>query len=313
MMTVRVRFVAFLASALAVTAPVAAPVGQRAQFTSATEMVALAVSDTDQHGRPVQGLHREDFIVYDDDAAQDIRVFSANAVPVSWGLVLDRSGSMAGMIDDVYKASLHALDLASKTDEAFVSTFSDTVSLEHEFTRDHHVLQNAVIGIRALGGTALWDAVADGIRRMAEASEQKRVLVVVTDGDDNESRRRFSDLLGDIERSDVIIYTVGLTESRGILPQRMETSLKRTLMHLAQATGGAAHFPDSMKKCQEAMSAIAQDVHGQYLLGYDPPGPRNGEWHRVRVELRPAATQSVRTARTREGYYRGPSRGNAGR
>ena len=293
---------------LAATAPSSAPARQRAQFASATEMVALTVSVTDQRGRPIRGLQREDFTVFDDDAAQEIRVFAADPVAVSWGLVLDRSGSMAQMIDGVYQASLHALDLGSQTDEAFVSTFSDAVTVEHEFTRDRHALRNAVVGLRAAGGTALWDAVAEGVRRMVDAAHQKKVLLVVTDGDDNESRRRLSDVLDDVERSDVIVYTVGLAESgwmRG--SPAMNPSLARTLARLAQASGGAAHFPDSMKKCREVMSAIAQEVHAQYLIGYHPPGSADGAWHRVRVELRPEAAEGVRTARTREGYYRGPS------
>ena len=282
---------------------------QQPQFTSGTESVALTVTVADSQGRPTRGLQRENFVVFDDDAVQDVRVFSAETVPVSWGLVLDRSGSMAGMIDDVYTASLHAMDLASRADEAFVTTFNDRVTVEHEFTNDRHALQNAVVGLRAEGGTALWDAVDDGVGRMASGVHRKKVLIVVTDGDDNESHRRFAEILGTIERTDVIIYTVGLIESRGLFPwtRSMDATLKRTLTRLAEATGGSAHFPDSMKKCQEVMSAIAQEVHSQYLLGYDPPGPPDGQWHRVRVEIRSAAAEGVRTARTREGYYHGPS------
>ena len=318
-MTPMPRFQALIAAAVLATVvaplssargPVTSSVGQAPQFTGGTEMVALTVAVTDLKGQPIRGLRKENLFVFDDDVAQDVRVFSADAVPVSWGLVLDRSGSMAGMMDDVYSAALHAMDLASKSDEAFIATFNDRVTVEQEFTRDRHVLQNAVAGLRSEGGTALWDAVGDGLARMRGGAHRKKILLVVTDGDDNMSRRRFAELLGDAERSDVIVYTVGLTESRGVMPWNRGTDapFKRTLTRLAEATGGAAHFPDSMKKCQEVMRAIALEVHNQYLLGYAPPGPQDGEWHRIRVEVRPAA-EGTRTARTREGYYHGPPAG----
>ena len=94
---------------------------------------------------------------------------------------------------------------------------------------------------------------------MAGAAHRKKILLIVTDGDDNMSHRRFAELIGDVERRDVIVYTVGLTESRGVMPGNRDTGapLKRTLTRLAEATGGAAHFPDSMKKCQEVLRAIS--------------------------------------------------------
>ena len=170
-----------------------------------TDLVSLNVSVFDRNGNAAMDLKKEDFRVFENGVEQSLSFFSTDETPVSWGLILDRSGSMQRMIRDVYQAALHVMDEGTNEDEMFVVTFNKRVELVADFTRNRRALQNSVAGLRADGNTALYDAVAFGLGRVRLGSHQKRVLVVVTDGEDNSSRTSLKDLVERAKEAGVLM------------------------------------------------------------------------------------------------------------
>ncbi len=260
-----------------------------------TDLVSLNIMVTDQSGRAILGLRKENFRVYEDKVEQQISFFNSDEAPVSWGLILDRSGSMMGMMRDVYRAAAHVVDEGTDKDEMFVVTFNNRVEIVSDFISDRHKLENSLLGLRADGQTALWDAVAFGLDHIKDGRNRKKVIVVVTDGEDNASRNGFRSLVERVEEADVLIYPVGMFESG----MRIGGDLARLeLEKLAQATGTLAHFPTDVEQCREAMKEIAREVSQQYSIGYYPTNTtRDGKWRKIQVKVGSYA------ARTRAGYY----------
>ncbi len=271
-----------------------------------TDLVLLNAVVMDQKGQTVLGLGKAQFKIFEDDNEQRIDFFSLESVPVSWGLVLDRSGSMSGMIENVYRAATHVVDEGTAKDEAFIITFSETSELVSDFVSDKKKLRDAVNDLRAGGGTALWDSVVFALDHLKRGEHRKKVLVVVTDGEDNHSRFKFEDLVRRVEEEEVLIYTVGMFESGGLFGMLGgNRSVRKQLAQLAEATGAQAHFPSNIKQCREAMDEIARDVSEQYQLGYYPTSRiRDGKWRKIKVVvLRSGNPETKYVVRTRTGYY----------
>lgn len=285
-----------------------------------TNLVPLRVTVTDQLGKAVTELKKQDFNIYEDGVKQAIDYFSAEQMPASWGLVLDRSGSMTGMIRDVYRAALHVVDEGTEQDEMFVVTFNEKVEIRSDFTSDRHRLENSVLGLRADGNTAWYDAVAAALDKMRGGKHKKKVLVLVTDGEDNSSRLEFRRLIERAEEEGVLIYTVGMFDEmdhdagmlRRILGERGTAGDARgELAKLSEVTGAFAHFPADVEGCQDAMKKIAREVSQQYSLGYYPDKQaRDGKWRKIRVVAALAGGgvsgsgfKTKYVARTRAGYY----------
>lgn len=274
-----------------------------------TDLVSLNVMVTDQSGRAITGLTKDNFKVSENGVEQQINFFSAEESPVSWGLILDRSGSMMGMMRDVYRAAVHVVDEGTEQDEMFIATFNQQAELVTDFTPDKHTLENSLLGLRADGMTALWDAVAFGLDRVKRGKHRKKVLVVVTDGEDNSSKLNFKRLIDRVEEADVLIYSVGMFESGGMSSRDLSRMGIRDdypqleLEKLAQATGARAHFPTNVDECRSAMKEIAREVSQQYSLGYYPTNTtRDGKWRKIQVKVgRDGRTTYV--ARARAGYY----------
>ncbi|MBI3950294.1 MAG: VWA domain-containing protein [Acidobacteria bacterium] len=271
-----------------------------------TDLVSLSVTVADQNGKAVLGLKREDFKVYENGIEQIISFFSADEAPACWGLVLDRSGSMTAMMRDVYQAAIHVMDEGTEQDEMFIVTFNDQPEIVCEFSSDRHKWENSLLGLRAGGTTALYDAVAFALDHIQQAKHQKKVLVVITDGEDNSSQLKFRQLIDQVEERNVLIYTVGMFEP-------MERSLfdfgggrtQGELEKLAEATGARAHFPTNVERCREAMKEIAGEVSQQYSLGYYPSNTaRDGKWRKIKVVATRQGEKDTRyVARARTGYY----------
>ncbi|HWP43895.1 MAG TPA: VWA domain-containing protein [Blastocatellia bacterium] len=276
---------------------------QEGAIKLATDLVALNVMVTDQNGRAASGLKKEDFKVYENGIEQPISFFSADEAPVSWGLVLDRSGSMMGMMQDVYRAAIHVVDEGTEKDEMFATTFNKRVELASGFVTDQHGLEKSLLGLRADGTTALWDAMAYGLDYVKRGKHQKKVLVVITDGEDNASSIKLRELIDRAEEEEVLIYPVGMFESGGMGTSRSDYA-KLELERIAEATGTRAHFPTSVKECREAMQEIAREVSQQYSVGYYPTNTaRDGKWRKIRVVVDGPGGKTNYVARTRAGYY----------
>ena len=237
-----------------------------------TNLVVLRIAVNDKQGRAIQNLKQGAFKVYEDGVEQEVSFFSSEESPVSWGLVLDRSGSMMGMMSDVYEAALHVIDEGTSRDETFIVTFNKRFELISDFTSDRHRLENSVLVLRADGETALFDAVDFALDRLKHANYRKKVLLVITDGEDNASRLKFRELIERAEEEEALIYTVGMFGSMGGLSSLMggDRDASAELKKLAQVTGASAHFPSDVEQCRDVMKEIAREVSQQYSLGYYP-------------------------------------------
>ena len=270
-----------------------------------TNLVPLNVTVTDRTGRAVTGLRKENFKIYENGVEQQVDFFGPEQTPASWGLVLDRSGSMMGMIQDVYRAALHIIDEGTEQDEMFIVTFNNKTELVKDFTSDRHRLENSVLGLRAEGGTALFDAIAFALDHIRSGKQKKKVLMVLTDGEDNMSHLKFRKLVERVEEEGVLIYTVGMFGAMdgGMFGMGGERNARNELTKLAEVTGAMAHFPTNIERCRETMRQIAREVSQQYSLGYYPSNKtHDGKWRTIRVMVG-ELSGSKYVARTRAGYY----------
>ena len=272
-----------------------------------TDLVSFNVTVADAHNEPIKGLKRENFRVFEDSVEQRIEHFSDDDYPYTMGLVLDRSGSMAFVIEDVYNAAFHTIRASKPDDEFFVITFNQRPDILQDFSSDLKLLQRSLRGVDAGGSTALYDAIYAALKHLERGQHDKKALLVVTDGADNSSTVNLKSLLEYIRERGVAIYVVGFFE--GMEPSSSlfaDTFQVDALTKIAQATGGKAYFPKSMKECDEDCIAIANELRNQYSLGYYPTNKKkDGSWREIRVEVSaPASLGSTKlTARTREGYY----------
>jgi VWFA-related protein len=196
---------------------------QNFRFKSGVELVNVTATVSDASGRFVPGLRQDDFIVYEDDVAQTVTHFSAERVPVSLGIVLDTSGSMKGEKIEAAKAAINRFvyDLLDSNDEIFLYRFDDYPVLLQDWTTDRQLLRRAINRINADGATAMYDAVAEAVSLMRAGRNPKKALVLISDGNDTESRTSVRDLKQLIRETEVLVYAIGIdgrSESTYIQP-----------------------------------------------------------------------------------------------
>jgi VWFA-related protein len=270
---------------------------------SDVDMVVLRATVLDQHGDFVNGLPGDAFHVYEDKVEQKLSIAKQEDVPVSMGLVIDNSGSMRDKRAKVNAAALTLVQSSNKDDEAFVVNFNDDFYLdtEHDFTNDVNEMKEALERIDARGSTALYDAVIGSLDHLKKAHKDKKVLLVVTDGEDNESRKKLEDVIQEAERSDAVIYTIGLLNEESKSSAR---KAKKALQDMSEATGGVAFFPEEVGDTQAICQQIAHDIRNQYTLAYYPTNARrDGTYRSVRVEVTPPRGHGKLNVRTRTGYF----------
>ncbi len=279
-------------------------------------LVLLHVSVLNERGVFVSGLTQDSFKVFEDKVEQKLAVFKQEDVPVSVGLVIDNSGSMKDKRPEVNTAALTFVETSNRQDEAFVVNFNDDYYLdtEHDFTNDINEMKAALERIDARGSTALYDAIIGSLDHLKKGHKDKKVLLVVTDGEDNASRHNLEDVIEEAQRSDALIYAIGLYskedyhEDRGAM-----NKAKRGLQQLAQATGGLAFFPEEVDDTEAICTQIAHDIRNQYTVAYYPTNTaQDGTYRTVQVDVVPPKGAGKLTVRTRTGYYarRGPSTGD---
>jgi Ca-activated chloride channel homolog len=278
--------------------PVAA--GQSA-ISVKTELVVLPVRVTDAHGDFVSGLSQEDFHVYEDGRLQNITVFQRGDSPVTVGLVVDHSRSMGAELPEVAAAVSAFAQSSNPQDEMFVVDFNDEVWFQlldgKPFTNDPSELEKAVSAVSARGRTALYDAVAEGLNHLRFGHWDKKALVIVSDGGDNASQHTYSQILTLAQRSQTLIYSIGLL---GALDQdENPEALKR----LCKNTGGIAYFPGSEVHVKDISTQIARDLREQYTLGFAPEEGSNARSFR-KIEVKVAAPGRGKLhVRSRPGYF----------
>jgi len=188
------------------------PPAATAPFKSGVELINVTATVSDGSGRFVPGLTRDDFTVYEDDKPQEISYFSAERVPVSLGLVVDTSGSMAGEKMDDAKSALNRFvyDLLDERDEVFLYRFSDHPTFVQGWTTDRDSLSRAIARIVPNGGTAMYDAVLEAIPYAATGHNQKKALVVISDGNDTSSIATLREVRDRLRDGEVLVYAVGI-------------------------------------------------------------------------------------------------------
>jgi VWFA-related protein len=274
--------------------------GDRYTFRSQVNEVTLSATVLDSRRHLVTNLAQTNFAVYEDNQPQKITFFKRQDIPVSIGIVVDNSGSMRTKRTAVTKAVLNLIQASNPQDEVFVVNFNDDPYLDQDFTNKLEPLREALDRVDSRGGTALYDAVIASADHLAKgAKKEKKVLLVVTDGVDNESRESLESAIRKVQDDNgPTIYTIGiLGDEPGI------KRAKRALQSLSDQTGGVAFFPRDLAEVDEISQEVARDIRNQYTLTYKPSNPRsNGGYRKVKVEARAPGYKDLQV-RTRDGYF----------
>jgi Ca-activated chloride channel family protein len=266
-------------------------------------LVVLHTSVLDDRGRFADGLKQDNFRVFEDKVEQKLSVFKREDVPVSMGLVIDNSGSMREKRPRVNEAALTLVQASNPRDEAFVVNFNDDfyLDLDKDFTSSIPELKEALERIDSRGSTALRDAIIGSLDHLKKGTKDKKVLLVVTDGEDNASHNSLERTLREIQKTDTVIYTIGLLSSEG---KKEAKRAKKVLQEIAAASGGVAYFPESVDDVHSICEQVAHDIRNQYILAYYPTNARrDGSFRAVNVDVIPPRGRGKLTARTRNGYY----------
>lgn len=290
-------FSADLRSAQTVPAP---RVPEQAKITVSTDLVVLPVSVTDANGAFVSGLQEQNFRVYERGRLQRITLFAEEDTPVTVGLLVDHSRSMRPKLSEVITAVSTFAHSSNPEDEMFVVDFGDTVSIGlldgKAFTSDAKVLEKAVAAVSARGRTALYDAVAAGLKHLELGKHEKKALILVSDGGDNASHYKYGEVLTLARQAHAVIYSIALAGNS------TEEENPQVLERLCKDTGGIAFFPRAGQSISEIAKEIARDLREQYTLGYAPEKRIQGDsFRKVTVRVTAPGRGKVRV-RTRAGY-----------
>lgn len=277
------------------------------EITVETDLVTLTLTVTDYYGRYVSGLTKEAFTVYDDKKEQEITFFSDTDAPVSIGILFDVSGSMSG--EKILKAR-NALERFIYTshprDEYYLIAFNKRAQLLMDRTRDGEAVLNKLTLVEPKHNTALYDACYLGVERVTRGTHQKKALLIISDGQDNASRYNFKEVRRLMKESDVVIYSVGIMDGRDASSMTGMQG-QAFLDELSGVTGGKSFYPSSAVEMDEIFERIALELRHQYSVGYTPENfTPDGEWHRVKVKVKPPRGLPRLTVRHREGYYATP-------
>jgi len=272
--------------------------GQEVTFRSDSRLVVLNVSLFDKDGKIVNNVPRNAFTVYENGQKQEVTVFKQEDVPISLGLIIDNSASMTEKRDQVASAALALVKASNAQDEVFIINFNEAAVLTKEFTNDIKDLENALRSIDSKGETAMRDALLLGIEHLRHHGKRdKKVLLVVTDGEDNSSMETEEHLVQIAQQNDVIIYAVGLL---GAEEASSAARAKKQLNELTLETGGRAWYPGDAAEIAGIAPEIAHEIRNQYVLAYTPSNlAMDGTFRKIRVEVN--ATDVA--VRTRSGYY----------
>jgi len=255
-------------------------------------LVLVPVTVTNKRGAVIPNLDRSDFVLTEEKRPQEIVSFSHETAPISLGLVVDLSGSMAYKIAKVHVAVGALLDSLEPEDEELLVTFADTAELRLPFTSDPASLRSALSFAQPRGSTALFDAVALAINQMHSAKNRRRVLFLISDGGDNHSRLTKRELHRMLDEEDVQIHAIGIHDH---MASPEEARGPWILEDLARMTGGQHHMVENIDELPVMTGQMALALHDRYLLGYKPtPLGDSGTFRRIDVKVaQPAGNARV--------------------
>jgi Ca-activated chloride channel homolog len=271
-------------------------------FRADTNFVVLHTTVADRSGKLVTDLPQKAFKVYENNVEQQLKVFRREDIPVSLGLVIDNSGSMKERRLKVEAAALQLVKGSNPQDQTFIVNFNDESYLDCGFTSSVPKLEEALARLDSRGGTAVRDAISMSIDYMKEnAKLDKKIVFVVTDGDDNMSSITLEQLVQKAQQSEVLIYAIGLLNEED---RRVARRAERAMNTITEASGGAAYYPKELAEVGEIALRVAHEVRNQFTLAYTPANPAlDGSYRQIRVTVE-GPNRPI--ARTRTGYYATP-------
>jgi VWFA-related protein len=269
-------------------------------FKKEVEEVTLHATVVDEKMHLITNLDKSAFAVYENNQPQAITSFRHEDVPVAMGIVIDNSGSMREKREQVNKAALNLVRSSNPDDQVFIVNFNDEFYLDQDYTSNIKKLGDALEKVESRGGTALYDALVASSEYLKQSKLQKRVLFVVTDGEDNASRDTLEEAVKRLSgENGPTVYAIGL------LGEEKQRRARRAVQTIAERTGGIAFLPRNLGEVDEISRTVAHDIRNQYTIGYKPTSPRSaGGYRTIHVEAR-AKSEGKLTVRTRSGYYPG--------
>ena len=295
------RVCAILSSAFVTLLAIGLPAQERPTFSAQSDLVVVHAMVEDQRGAAVPDLTQSHFIVYEDNHPQQISFFSSADAPASIGLLIDNSTSMMTKRERVIAATVSFTQLSNPEDEVFVLAFNENVTEAWPPTiiaTSHLEVMGRTLRREffARGKTALFDAVAAGLDRLARARHTRQVLVIISDGSDNASTTTLDQMLGRAQSSSAMIYSVALQD-----PVDLDGNPK-LLKRIATSTGGEMFSPRKIDDVPEALEHIARDIRATYTLGYVPTNQaRDGKMRTLRVSAKGPDGRTLKV-QTRGGY-----------
>jgi Ca-activated chloride channel homolog len=272
-------------------------------FKSSTDLAVVHVSVVDKHAGFVSGLPREAFAVFEDGRPQPIAFFANDDTPVSVGLIIDSSQSMLPRREAVIAAGMAFAESSHPDDEMFSLNFNERIwpglPDGQAFTTRHAELHAALTRTGSRGKTALFDAIDAALTHLDGGTKSRKVLIVVSDGGDNASTKRYEAVLDAALRRDVVIYAVGIYD------QYDKDAKPELLRELAAATGGEACFPKKLVEVRPTLERIARDIRSSYTIGYVPPAGRPTSARKIRVDVHPMDGRKL-GVRARSTYIKDP-------
>ena len=268
----------------------------------------LHATVVDDKQRIVTTLDKGAFTIFENGALQTITSFRHEDIPVAMGIVIDNSGSMREKRQKVNQAALNLVRSSNPQDQVFVVNFNDEYYLDQDFTADINKLKEALEKIEARGGTALYDAVvasADHLKKNARL--ERKVLFVVTDGEDNASRESLEQAVRRLqEENGPTVYAIGL------LGEEKARRARRALETMSEKTGGIVFLTKTLDEVDAISRTVAHDIRNQYTIGYKPTTPKTaGGYRTIKVDAKAHGFGKL-TVRTKSGYYAGQERAASG-
>jgi len=265
--------------------------------------VLLHASVVDKNGKLLTNIPQSAFKILEDGVEQPLKLFRREDVPVSMGIIVDNSGSMNSKRARVAAAALELVKQSNPEDEVFIVNFNDDTHIDQVLTNDVRKLQAALARMESRGGTAMRDALSTSIDYVKKnGKKDKKVLVVITDGNDNSSNISLEQVLRKSQNSEVLIYAIGLLSEEEARDAR---AAKKALKTLTEAAGGMDYYPKSLSDVEEITPRVAREIRNQYILGYTSSNQNlDGSFRQIKVTVNGFGRPAVRT---RNGYYATPT------
>lgn len=272
------------------------------KITLDTEVVNVIISVTDPYGRFVTGLGKDHFEVFDDKVKQQIAHFTDEDAPVSLGIVYDVSGSMKERVARSIRALRRFIETSHSDDDFFLIGFNDRAKLVQDFTTSGDSILGKLMFVNPHGSTALYDAAYLAVEKVQQGRHSKKALLIISDGQDNNSRYTYKELRNRVKEADVQIYSIGITDP---VNDSLAGFGRGVLEEMTRMTGGRAFFPNAYNEPElvEICTRIALELRHQYSVGFYPTDiASEAKWHKVQIKVNPPRGLGRLSLSYRDGY-----------